>query len=512
MSAQGENLPKSDDSNVEESEEKAVRRIAKSKGIHSTRALVEAHNATKEDGEKAILYRWLDRYHEVLAAKSGQGVAPRVVREYAELSRTKIAYTARRDSQIFHKRVLRTFAVILPTEDAQNENANAYAKAIRQAQKNVAYYIIEEAPYELHDLAHKLIQCIPAELRMTTGEVQRSGDIFRTLHETLGILYSSCRSEEVDPTKFHNGMLIRKKCEEIKNVENCYRSWYYMKIVEQDIRRLNTMMFFPKKKTMCTIVGDIILGPFYCLHGFRRALDIENDTTAFSGRLMRMMSTADREPIPEEAWYWPVQRFAKYTSGALEEDIDIEYYQNGYEIVTNFLGKCQNEDDRKAYRFGQMGVLSHLALESQTPEVREDSVTKLLDMSKEATIADVDIFEVFLEALHTCCQLEEHRKRIEETLQNLFDGMTNEDPRMKQVTKWLEEKPLEEKLSCHQDDSEDIGDDLFREVGKKAGLVLTVKEMDDNIEGLRSRFRDKSFAEVNTLHRALFNGTHLYSV
>ena len=499
MAAQERTLPKSASSDVKESEEKTVRRIAKSKGIHSTRALVEAHNTTTDAKEKALFRRWLDRYHEVLAGKAGQGVAPDVVREYAELSRTKIPYTAQRECQIFHQKVLSTFAAILSPEDAQNANTNAYAKAIGQAQNNVAHYILEEAPFELHDLAHKLIQCIPAELRITNKEFQWNGDIFHTLHSTLELLYSSCRSEEVDPTKFHNGIILREKCEEIKNSDNCYRSWYYMKIVEQDIRRINNMRFFPRKKTWCTIVGDVVLGPFYCFQGFRRALDIETDTAASARRVRRVNSADDPETIQEEAWYWPTQRLVNYTSKALEEDIDLSYYQAGYVIAIKFLEGCQNEEDRKAFQFGHIGVLSHLAHESETVEVREDSVTKLLDMSKEAIIKDSDIFEIFLEAVHTSCRLEEHRKRIGEKLQSLFNEMTDEDPRTKQIDKWLDGKTLEEKLSSHQQQSDDTGDCLFREVGKKVGLVLTVQDMDDNIEGLKSRYKDKSFSEVNIL-------------
>ena len=476
-----------------------VHQLAKKHIVDNTEALVRAFNSAGVDRKRReLLFQWFERYHKAFTNALNENLTPDIVREYAELVKIKVT---RRHHRELQRNVLKNLTEIFSPKDEENENMNEYAKILMRTLANMDRYALENASEVLHPLAQKLIQCIPADLRASQRDFPTKGYIFQALHQTLDLLYEALRYHDRHLNRFDNGMRIRRKCEELRTTAKCYRTWYYLKIIEQDIGRLNRTKFNIEGRDRCAMTGHMICGFLHCYHGFRGLLDFDTDIDPLLKGRAEFGRASEYREIEEAIWYEPFQELAETCRTVIHQNKDIEEYQRAYNQALRRRIKCKREPDRKAFLFGQILILENVAQRSKSAEIRKDAVHKLVELSKEQNDSRVkfneDILHAFLEAFHTVCSREEFREqvleRVTEIQQLLRDG---NDHTRQRFEKWRDGKTIEDKLRTHESPSESISRHLFDATRREAGHLLTIEQICEHAEHLRAKYKHDAFSKV----------------
>ena len=475
----------------------AVHRLAKQHIVCNTETLVRVFNSpSTHPHHRELLFQWLDRYHKAFVDEM-ENLTPEVVREYAELVKIDIYRKHHKDFQL---KVLKNLADIFSPKEEENDKANVYAKILNGALQNMDRHSLLDAAEALHSLAYKLIQCIPADLKASDRDFHTRGYIFEALHQTLDLLFAALRFHDRPLDRFDNGTKIRRKCAELKANERCYRTWYFLKVIEQDIGRLNRTKLHKDKADFCAFVGKVFCGVLHCYHGFRQVLDIDVDIETLQKGRNAFNEAAEHLEIRVEKWYGPIQELAERCRAATHQNADIEKFREAYDDALLRQNECQTRFEAKAFLFGQILILRSYARSSESAEIQKDAVNKLIELSKASNDRwvknNADILQAFLEAFHVACARDEYREQVYQRLTEIQQLIEQGSDVHQRFENWKSNKSIKEKLCTHEPTSEIVDDVLFQATRTDAGHLLTVSQMEAHDNYLRGKYRNDHFSKV----------------
>ena len=477
------------------SDEKKLRALMRQKGVDSTTALVRIYNGSLAAEAERLLQQCLRIYIETKEKHANDDT----VMEFVELCKMK----PRTEDD---KKLLREVVSFLTDRIPEREfAAKSVAEALYRSLLWTPPAVLQENLTGLTALADRLMDSLCPTPRLTEENFLEHEAIFMALHEVFVLMQRATSKKVTVEEKKRFQSSLRAKRSSLGNSCEYYPVRYYFRLIEQSIQlpKLDEEPCITQKTIQCLYI--ITCGFLYISYAKRQRVKLDIDPDMLRELPEKLNELVDDIELAERQWYDLLQALCVAGRKTIEDPQKLPIFEESYKTVEESVWKMRLNEDGKALLFGLMQELRHLALAQCSAEVRASGSSKLFALaaavSKSTWARDKNIVEALLCCLHAIHSRGSDAAAALRSSQQLKNSVKLKSVK-KVVKQWMGDK-LDEKLREPVHASSEPTGDLFTAIGREFNHI-PLKEAQDNVELLKSRYRSDAFATVRLYFHHVF--------